>query len=245
MFGKSHYDRDVTTWSPDGKLHQVDYAKKSLNQGSVCLGILGKDHVVIAAYKRQANKFGSPQKKIFKIDSHMCMAISGLTADARGLASYMRTECLNHKYSYGTPIISGRLCSDIATKSQEKTQVARGRPYGVGLLIGAFDKDGPHLYQTSPCGNLYELRGRAIGDRSNSAETYLVEHQEEFPACSKDDLIKHALQALKNATVQRAADDKHAEPELSMYNASIAIVGSGQDYELLGEEEVKKYLDLL
>ena len=33
-----------------------------------------------------------PRQKIFKIDDHMAIGISGLTADARVLADYMRNE---------------------------------------------------------------------------------------------------------------------------------------------------------
>lgn len=35
--------------------------------------------------------------QIFKIDDHMGIAISGLTADGRILCRYMRNECLNHR----------------------------------------------------------------------------------------------------------------------------------------------------
>ena len=42
----------------------------------------------------------SYQKKIFKIDEHMGIAIAGLTADARYLSRYMRNECLNYRFTY-------------------------------------------------------------------------------------------------------------------------------------------------
>ena len=35
-----------------------------------------------------------PRQKIFKVDDHMAIGISGLTADARVLADYMRNEHL-------------------------------------------------------------------------------------------------------------------------------------------------------
>ncbi len=38
-----------------------------------------------------------PTLQIFKIDDHMGIAISGLTADGRILCRYMRNECLNHR----------------------------------------------------------------------------------------------------------------------------------------------------
>lgn len=57
-----------------------------LLQGAAALGLRSKDFVVLAALKRSANELSSYQKKIFKVDDHIGIAISGLTADARSLA---------------------------------------------------------------------------------------------------------------------------------------------------------------
>lgn len=76
---------------------QVEYAMEAVKQGGASLGLRSGSHVVLAALKRAPNEMSAPQKKIFKLDSNMGVAIAGLTADARSLAKYMRTECLNHK----------------------------------------------------------------------------------------------------------------------------------------------------
>ena len=47
------------------------------------------------------------------------------------------------------------------------------RPYGVGLLVAAYDRTGPHLLQTAPDGNFYEWHAMALGARSQSAKTAL------------------------------------------------------------------------
>ena len=127
----------------------------------------------------------------------MGIAIAGLTADARSIAKWMRNECLNHKYVYGSAMSSKRLCEELADKHQRTTQTYVRRPYGVGLLVAAYDEStGPHLFQTCPSGNLYEFYATAIGARSQSAKTYLEKHFEGFPSTEKDDLIVHALKAL-------------------------------------------------
>lgn len=76
---------------------QVEYAMEAVKQGGASLGLRSGSQVVLAALKRAPNEMSAPQKKIFKLDSNMGVAIAGLTADARSLAKYMRTECLNHK----------------------------------------------------------------------------------------------------------------------------------------------------
>jgi len=55
-------------------------------QGAACLGLQSKDFVVLAALKRSTHELSSFQKKVFKIDDHIGIAMSGLTADGRSLA---------------------------------------------------------------------------------------------------------------------------------------------------------------
>jgi len=236
------YDTDVTVWSPQGRLLQVEYAMEAVKQGSACLGLVGAKHVVLAALKRQPNELSSHQRKLLEIDEHMVVAIAGLNADARSLAKYMRTECLNHKYVYGAPLQVARLVSDVADKYQRCTQMYVRRPYGVGLLVAAYDATGPHLYETCPSGNLNEYAAIAIGARSQSAKTYLEKHFESFPDLALDDLIKHALKALAGCV---AGDNA-----LDAASASLAVVGLADDgktvvSKLIEDDAVQPYLDAI
>ena len=134
---RTMYDTDVTVWSPQGRLLQVEYAMEAVKQGSACLGIVGSKYVVLAALKRSPHDLAAYQKKLLKIDDHVGVAIAGLNADARTLAKYMRTECLNHKYVFGAPLQASRLLSDVADKHQRCTQTYVRRPYGVGFLVAS------------------------------------------------------------------------------------------------------------
>ncbi|CAM9338516.1 unnamed protein product [Phaeothamnion confervicola] len=225
---RNQYDTDVTLWSPQGRLHQVEYAMEAVKQGSACLGIRSDTHVVLAALKRSPNELAAYQKKILKVDEHMGVAIAGLTADARSLAKYMRTECLNHKYVYGSDMPASRLALDLADKHQRCTQSYVRRPYGVGMLLAAHDATGPHLFQTCPSGNYYEYYAMALGSRSQSAKTYLEKHFESFAACGVEDLIKHALKALSGCIV--------GDKELDKESASIAIIGPDAPFKIIEGE---------
>lgn len=55
------------------------------------------DFVVLATLKRSESELASHQRKVFKIDDHMGIAIAGLNADGRVLCRFMRNECLNHR----------------------------------------------------------------------------------------------------------------------------------------------------
>jgi len=196
---RNQYDTDVTVWSPQGRLHQIEYAAEAVNQGSCALGLRSNNYVVLAGLKRSPNELAAHAKKLMKVDEHMGVAITGLTADGRSLVKYMRTECLNHKYVYGGPLQAGRLVLDLADKHQRCTQTYVRRPYGVGLLIAAVDQTGPHLYETQPSGDFFEYEAIAIGMRSQSAKTYLERHFETFRELSLHELIIHALKALSGS----------------------------------------------
>ena len=58
---------------------------EAVKQGSACVGLTSATHVVLAALKRAPSELASHQQKVFKVDEHMGIAISGLTADGRSL----------------------------------------------------------------------------------------------------------------------------------------------------------------
>lgn len=110
---RNQYDSDVTVWSPQGRLHQVEYAMEAVKLGSATVGLKNKTHAVVIAIKRASSELAAYQKKIILIDKHIGMTISGLTADARMLSRYMRTECLNYRYSHDSLLPIGRLIAQL------------------------------------------------------------------------------------------------------------------------------------
>lgn len=48
---RNNYDNDSVTFSPQGRIFQVEYASEAVKQGSVVVGIVSKTHAVLAAVK--------------------------------------------------------------------------------------------------------------------------------------------------------------------------------------------------
>jgi len=243
MIGNA-YDNDITPWSPQGRLHQIEYAMEAVKQGTACVGAKSKTHAVVCALQRSASKLSSYQPKIFEVDSHTGIAISGLTADARVLSKWLRTESLNYKYVYEDQQPLSRLFRKLADKSQVNTQRYGARPYGVGLLIIGYDYAGPHLYETDPAGNFFDFKAQAIGNRSQSARTYLERHFESFPDASRDQLIKHALRALRETLVEKK-NEKDREPDaLDTENCVIGVAGK-DGFVVFRGDALQPFLDAL
>merc|ERR1712217_479547 len=167
----------------------------------------------------------------------MCIGISGLTADARVLAEYMRNECLNHRYIYDAPMNVGRLVAQVADMSQQKTQSASKRPFGVGLLVTGVDEKGPHIFETCPSGNFFEYHAMAIGGKSTSAKTYLEKHFESFADASPEQLVQHAVEAMNKTT--------GSDQNLSVKNTSVAVISPEGKYTEIASEQLQACIDKL
>ncbi|GJQ78979.1 hypothetical protein Trydic_g141 [Trypoxylus dichotomus] len=234
---RNQYDSDVTVWSPQGRLHQVEYAMEAVKLGSATVSLKNATHSVLIALKRASSELAAYQKKIIPIDSHVGVSISGLTADARILSRYMRQECLNYKYSLDILMPVSRLISNLGNKMQICTQRYDRRPYGVGLLVAGYDEQGPHIYQTCPSANYFDCKAMAVGARSQSARTYLEKHLGEFPGASLEETVKHGLRALRDTLAN--------EVELTTKNVSIGIVGKDHPFKILDENETAAYLAMI
>ncbi len=52
----SAYDRATTVFSPDGRLFQVEYAKKAVEKGTTAVGIVFRDGGILATDKMIKSK---------------------------------------------------------------------------------------------------------------------------------------------------------------------------------------------
>ncbi|KAG1847498.1 nucleophile aminohydrolase [Suillus subalutaceus] len=220
---RNTYDSDNTVFSPQGRLHQVEYALEAVKQGSAAVGLRSKTHAILLALKRSTGELASYQQKMFRIDDHVGIAIAGLTSDARVLSNFMRQQAMGERMMFNRPMPVNRLVSSIADKAQVNTQEYGRRPYGVGFLVIGQDQSGPHLFEFSPSGNSYEYYAMSIGARSQSAKTYLEKHYESFADCNLEDLIRHGLHALRETLQQ--------DKELNVNNTSVGIIGPMGQHE--------------
>ncbi|KAF7187684.1 putative proteasome subunit alpha type-6 [Pseudocercospora fuligena] len=232
---RNNYDNDSVTFSPQGRIFQVEYAQEAVKQGSVVVGIVSKTHAVLAALKRNAEELSSYQRKVIPIDTHYGIALAGLASDARVLSNFMKQQSLASRLTYDRPILLSEITSRIGDRAQTNTQQYGKRPYGVGLLIAGCDANGPHLFEFQPSGVTQEMVACGIGARSQMARTYLERNLDEFEGSSREELIKHALRALKDSLSQ--------DKELTVENTSIGVAGVEENFKLYEGQEIANYLE--
>jgi len=190
------YDRAITMFSPDGRLLQVEYAKKTVKQGSTAIGITCKDGVLLCTDKRIVDKLVVPEsvEKIFQIDDHIGATASGILSDARVLVERAQLKAQQYMVTYDSPIDTLSIVKDTANLKQLCTQSGGLRPFGVSLLFAGVDNGRPKLFETDPTGIYFEYKAAAIGE--GDAEVEEILHKEYKPDMNLDDGLRLAIKAL-------------------------------------------------
>lgn len=141
------------------------------------IGLRGKDGVVFAIEKIITSKLyeSGANKRIFNIDQHVGMAVSGIISDARQIAETARSEAASYKAQYGVGIPLKYLNERVSMYMHAYTLYSAVRPYGCSVLLSAYETDGPVLYMIDPSGVSYGYYGCAVGKWnvcSRKIETY-------------------------------------------------------------------------
>ena len=191
------YDRAITMFSPDGRLLQVEYAKKTVKLGNTAIGMQCKDGVLLVTDKRIMDKLivSEAVEKIFQIDDHMIATAAGIISDGRILSERAQLKAQQYKVTYDSPADVLGVVKDIANLKQLCTQSGGLRPFGVMMLIAGVDESGPRLYETDPTGTYNQYMASAIGEGEEEVEEIL--NKEYNPNITIEEGLKIAIKALK------------------------------------------------
>ncbi|ROW03955.1 hypothetical protein VSDG_00806 [Cytospora chrysosperma] len=137
------YSFSLTTFSPSGKLVQIEYALNAVNQGVTALGIKATNGIVLATEKKSSSPLADPSSlsKISLITPNIGMVYSGMGPDYRVLVDKARkVSHTGYKRIYNEYPPTRILVQDVARVMQEATQSGGVRPYGVSLLVAGWDE---------------------------------------------------------------------------------------------------------
>ena len=198
------YDRAITMFSPDGRLLQVEYAKKTVRQGSTAIGMVCSDGILFVTDKRIVDSLVVPEsvEKVWQIDDHIGATASGILSDARVLIERAQLKAQQHRVTYDTPIDTISIVKDICDLMQICTQSAGLRPFGVSVLVAGIDDSKPRLFETDPTGIFFEYKASAIGEGEVEIEEILhKEYQTELTISQGLDLCLKALKKVLGANL--------------------------------------------
>ncbi|XP_031633342.1 proteasome subunit alpha type-5 [Contarinia nasturtii] len=237
---RSEYDRGVNTFSPEGRLFQVEYAIEAIKLGSTAIGIRTPEGVVMAVEKRITSPLMEPStvEKIVEVDRHIGCATSGLMADARTLIDRARVECQNHWFIYNERMSVESCAQAVSTLAIQFGDSADGgsamsRPFGVAILFAGVENNDPQLWHMDPSGTYIRYDAKAIGSGSEGAQQNLQDNYTEKMTIKE--AVNLALRTLKQVM----------EEKLSSTNVEVMIMKPESLFQMYTKTEVEKIIETL
>jgi len=234
---RSEYDRGVNTFSPEGRLFQVEYAIEAIKLGSTAIGIKTSEGVVLAVEKRVTSTLIEPSsiEKIMEVDDHIACAMSGLIADSRTMIDKARVEAQSHWFTYDEKMSVESVTQSVSNLAlsfgdDDAEPGAMSRPFGVALLFAGIDKKGPQLYHMDPSGTFNEYEAKAIGSGSEGAQQSLQEVYHK--SMTLKEACKHALTILKQVM----------EEKLNETNVEMATVTPQKKFHMFDKDELESVI---
>jgi len=208
----SRYDRRTTTFSPDGRLFQVEYAMEAIKHAGACIGIVYKDGIILVGEKQISSKLWIPERseKFARVDRHIVVAIAGLTSDANILIDKAQLNAARYQYRYQEPMPVEMCVHDTCNYTQSFTQFGGLRPFGVSMLWAGYDsKDGFQLFHSDPSGNYAEWQATAIGSNAKSAQSILKEDYKDN--LTRDEAVDLCIKILSKTMDAPTLDSQQLE----------------------------------
>jgi len=208
------YDLSAAQFSPDGRVFQIEYACKAVENSGTAIGLRGKDGVVFAVEKIVTSKLyeSGANRRLFNVDTHVGAAAAGLISDARQLTEIARDEAATYRSDYGSSIPLSQLVNRVSSYMHNYTLYSAIRPFGAVIMLGSWDKQGgAELYCVEPSGVGYGYWGCAAGKAKSGAKTEIEKLKTKEMTCAE--LVKEAAKIIY--VVHDEVKDKMFELELS------------------------------
>jgi proteasome beta subunit len=199
-------------------------------KGTTTVGVVCSDGVILASDTRVtmgmfiAHKQG---KKIYRIDQHIAMTISGSVADAQQVVDVLTANAQLYRMNFGRPMpvkSAARLVANLLFSSRYAPLIAQ-------VLIGGVDDTGPHVFSLDPLGSLTEEKCVATGSGSPVAYGVLEDRFRE--GASTKELMPTVVHAVKAAMKRNTASGDSFD---------VAVINEA-GYHELNEEEKKGISD--
>lgn len=230
------YDLAASTFSPDGRIFQIEYAQKAVDNSGTIIALRGKEGVVTAVDKVITSKLLLPSAnpRIFNANDNIGLTFAGVYPDARALLDRYQSEALDYLRDYREPIPTKKLATALSEYIHTFT-LGISRPFGCSTFVTSYDQKvgdlhslegfkkeslvfqkGGAIYLTEPSGLTYEYKAWAVGKHRQAAKTEIEKLK--LDEIDQKQLVKEAARIL--LTVRDESKDKNLRLEMGWVGAN-------------------------
>jgi 20S proteasome subunit alpha 7 len=221
------YDTSCTTLSQEGRIYQIEYANKKVENSETVLGIIFKDGVVLISEKVKQSRaiVSGSNPTIYSVAPHIGMAICGLLPDGRNIVSRAKLEASSYLKNYGIPISGQILAERLSIYVHAFTCHWGARPFGCCVFISSYDTDKKyHLYMLENTGNFFEYyacangKGRQIVKATIEKDNFAI----------RDNIIQEGLKKVLKIIIKSYEGEKETE-----YDVGVISEGSKNKHTVI------------
>ncbi|CAD7954109.1 unnamed protein product [Amoebophrya sp. A25] len=230
-------DRQITVFSPEGKLYQIEYALKSIqNAGILGVCLRGGDAVCMVAQRKVSEKLMDPSyvTNMYVITPNIGALCIGSNPDCKDVILEARQIAGKFKDQNGYEIPVHFLAAKIGKKAQIFTQNAGMRPLGAVIHLCAVDDEkGPQLWKIDPSGHYFGWKALATGPKDQEANNMLEKVVKQTDGNGERTLtIRKTLDVLMQTLAQ---DVKPTDVE-------VGVVTAEGGFRMLSVQEIDDHL---
>lgn len=215
-------------YDPEGKIKQLDYAKKSSELGNISIALTNGKFGILISHTPQRSILAEKQQKVFEINSKTLFTFSGITNDGLSIVRYLKNQSVFEDVIKDRPLHHLSCFEKICTDAAMQTLTGANRIYGVmGILMT--DYDGVKVVEFEPTGYVREVIGGCVGSNSQSCRTILEDEADSIPGSTLKELVELGLRALKNAFID--TDSNILKPE----NIEIYSIEAGKGINIVDD----------
>jgi len=203
------HEYQMTIFSPEGKLHQVEYAFKAIkSSGLTSVAIRGKNCVVGITEKRIGDRMVDPDTvtNLHMITPQIGCLVTGRETDGRSWVSRLRQEAFEYLQDNGIVIPVDVLAMRGADLAQLYTQKSTMRAYACELMLFSVESDvGPQLFKLDPAGHYFGYHATSSGVKEQDSVNHLEKEwnaKKGFLSLSNDEIVRLAIDVLQKTIGQ-------------------------------------------
>ena len=235
----SGYDISCTTLSQEGRIYQIEYASKKIENSSTVLGVVFQDGVVLVSEKIKESRaiVSGSNPIVYSIEKHIGMAICGLLPDGRNIISRAKLEASSYFKNYGIPISGQILAERLSIYVHAHTCHWGARPFGCCVLISSYDADKKyHLYMLENNGNFFEYFACASGKSSQFVKAAM----EKDNFVLRQNNISEGLKKVLKIIIKSYEGEKETE-----YDVGVISAGNNNQHDVIDKKIIQDEVNKL